>query len=217
VLAEHSGPLLHGTAQLAALASTRRTQTPQSLARSPSTLVAPRCSSIRMSLTGAGDGSGSGTNLAAGCLMGFADTIAPTFSRSASVSLTQRRTRFALMPWAMATDADETPGLPISTPGHAQRQLRQRADASGMQRSHEARWQPACDVVANERLGMWRPAQRLDGGQAVLAPMVPADRAVPIAAARSALARLVANATSRRFTSPISAREDAPAPRRSFR
>ena len=81
------------------------------------TLVAPRCSSMRMSAaTGeAGVGIGKGKNAGVGVVAGatfFASlaTVPGSISAPTSASLTHRRTRFALTPLAMATEADDTPG-----------------------------------------------------------------------------------------------------------
>ena len=112
--------------------SSSRSQPPHSLA-SPAgqvttTLMAPRRTSMRMSLGGAARaaaaGSCTGTNAAVvGTEAALGKALAASIgarARGASASRTHRRTRFALMPLAIATEADDqqqrerTLGLPIS-------------------------------------------------------------------------------------------------------
>lgn len=83
------------------------------------TVVSPRCSSMRMSAAMGTDTwvrNDNGKNLGAAGTSGFVFSGRPavlpgSISVPISASLTQQRTRFALMPLAMATAADDTPGL----------------------------------------------------------------------------------------------------------
>ncbi|WP_156374548.1 hypothetical protein [Pseudorhodoferax sp. Leaf274] len=81
------------------------------------TVVASRCRSMRMSAaTGeASGGISKGENLGVGVVpwltvYGSLAAVPSTICAPTSASLTHQRTRFALMPFAMVTDADDTPG-----------------------------------------------------------------------------------------------------------
>ena len=101
---------------------TSRTQAAHSLAEPTGhvtfRVVAPRCNSMWMSaaMGDAGVGIGNGKNLGVRVLAGLAFWVSlaalpSSISAPISDSLTHRRTRFALMPLAIATEADDTPGL----------------------------------------------------------------------------------------------------------